>query len=93
MNLNLQIKRCALTFVMSMLCLIVFAQSYTVRGIVTDNSGEPIIGATVLVPGTSNGAATDLDGNFTLNCNQGDKLQVSYVGMPHRLSPHLPTSL
>jgi len=57
-----------------------FAQSITVNGHVKDATGEPIIGATVLVPGTSNGAATDLDGNFTLNCNQGDKLQVSYVG-------------
>ena len=56
------------------------AQQIAVNGHVKDATGEPIIGATVLVQGTSNGAATDIDGNFTLNCNQGDKLQVSYVG-------------
>ncbi len=56
------------------------AQQIAVNGHVKDATGEPIIGATVLVPGTSNGAATDIDGNFTLNCNQGDKLQISYVG-------------
>ena len=81
MNLNLQIKRCALTFVMSMLCLIVFAQSYTVRGIVTDNSGEPIIGANVSVKGTNNGTITDFDGKFTLDdVKPANVLEVSYIG-------------
>ena len=56
------------------------AQQITVNGHVKDATGEPIIGATVLVQGTSNGAATDIDGNFSLSCNHGDKLQVSYVG-------------
>ena len=51
-----------------------------VRGTVTDTNGEPLIGATVMVKGTSTGAATDLDGNFALNANPGDVLVVSYVG-------------
>ena len=51
----------------------------TVRGSVTDGS-EPLIGAFVKVVGTSNGAVTDIDGNFTLKCRAGDELEVSYVG-------------
>lgn len=42
------------------------AQKITVRGVVDDTTGEPLIGATVLEKGTSNGTATDLDGNYTL---------------------------
>ncbi|MBO4661039.1 MAG: TonB-dependent receptor [Prevotella sp.] len=59
-----------------------FAQQIAVNGHVKDATGEPIIGATVLVVGGSanEGAVTDLDGNFTLNVNQGAKLRVSYIG-------------
>lgn len=52
----------------------------TVTGIVTDESGEPLIGASVIVPGTTVGTSTDIDGNFKLNVAQGKKIQVSYVG-------------
>lgn len=53
----------------------------TVTGTVTDKTGEPLIGATVNVIGTTNGVATDLDGNFTLmNVDEGAKIKVSYVG-------------
>ena len=51
-----------------------------VSGTVVDETGEPLIGATVLVKGTANGTATDLDGNFTLKAPQGATLTVSYVG-------------
>ena len=57
-----------------------FAQQITVKGHVVDVSGEPVIGATVRVAGTSTGAMTDFDGNFTLNANQGATLEVSYIG-------------
>ena len=59
-----------------------FAQQIAVNGHVKDATGEPIIGATVLVVGgsSSQGAVTDLDGNFTLNVNQGATLRVSYIG-------------
>ncbi|MBP5477033.1 MAG: carboxypeptidase-like regulatory domain-containing protein [Paludibacteraceae bacterium] len=43
-------------------------------------SGEPIIGATVLEAGTSNGTITDFDGNFVLNVAEGASLQFSYIG-------------
>ncbi len=52
----------------------------TVKGTVTDNTGEPLIGATVQVKGTTNGTSTDIDGNFTLNNVNGGKIVVSYVG-------------
>ena len=57
-----------------------FAQKITVHGYVDDDLGEPLIGATVMEKGTSNGTATDLDGNFTLNVAPTGTLIVSYVG-------------
>lgn len=56
------------------------AQSASVSGTVTDSEGEPLIGATVVVKGTNEAAATDLDGNFTLKNAAGKTLSVSYVG-------------
>ena len=52
-----------------------------ITGNVTDSSGEPIIGATILETGTSNGTITDLDGNFTLSNVKGNEITVSYIGM------------
>ncbi|MDE5997509.1 MAG: SusC/RagA family TonB-linked outer membrane protein, partial [Muribaculaceae bacterium] len=51
-----------------------------ITGRVTDPNGEPLIGASVLVKGTSRGAATDIEGNFAINAKPGDVLIVSYVG-------------
>lgn len=51
-----------------------------VSGVVTDSSGEPIIGANVLVKGTTNGTITDLDGRFTIEVPVGATLQFSYIG-------------
>lgn len=56
-----------------------FAQS-SVKGVVKDASGEPVIGATVRVVGQEGGAVTDIDGNFTVNAAPGTKIQVSYIG-------------
>ena len=56
------------------------AQSITVRGTVTDAAGEPLIGVSVFVMNTSDGAITDLDGNFELQARKGDVLVISYVG-------------
>lgn len=54
---------------------------YTVKGKVTDNSGEPLIGATVMVKGTSIGTITDLDGQFTLTgLRYTSTLVIQYVG-------------
>ena len=54
--------------------------AHTMKGIVTDADGEPIIGANVKVEGTSAGTITDLSGRFTLDVPDGAVLQVSYVG-------------
>lgn len=56
-------------------------QKGTCTGIVKDATGEPIIGATVMVKGTTNGTITGLDGDFSLNnVPRGSVLQVSFVG-------------
>lgn len=52
----------------------------TVKGQVVDEKGEPIIGANVIVEGTTNGMITDLDGNFSLQCPVGSTLKTSYIG-------------
>ena len=57
-----------------------FAQQITVNGIVKDTTGEPVIGANVLVKGTTNGTITDFDGNFQLSANKGDIIVISFIG-------------
>jgi hypothetical protein len=52
-----------------------------ISGTIVDASGEPIIGASVLVKGTKLGATTDIDGNFTISNVSGSTLVISYVGM------------
>ena len=79
MSGKLKIFRLALLFAFAMLVGNISAQ--TVKGTVTDSSGEPIIGATVMETGTQNGVVTDLDGNFTLQNVKGKTLTISYIGM------------
>lgn len=55
------------------------ADGITVKGNISDVSG-PLIGVSVIVVGTTNGTITDMDGNFTLECNAGDELEISYIG-------------
>lgn len=65
-----------------MMCTFAFAQQGTVTGKVIDDLGEPVIGANVIVKGTTTGVVTDLDGNFSLNVNDIKKnvLVISFVG-------------
>jgi TonB-linked SusC/RagA family outer membrane protein len=51
-----------------------------VRGTVVDEAGEPVIGATIQIKGTSQGTVSDMDGNFTLSAPAGGTLVISYVG-------------
>ncbi len=51
-----------------------------ISGIVSDDRGEPIIGANVIVKGTTNGSITDMDGKYTLNVQSDAILQISYIG-------------
>ena len=74
-NLRAVVMACLL-----MLGLTAFAQN-TANGTVTDAAnGEPIIGASILEIGTTNGTITDFDGNFELKVQPGAKLSISYMG-------------
>ncbi|MEE3445859.1 MAG: carboxypeptidase-like regulatory domain-containing protein, partial [Prevotella sp.] len=54
-------------------------QQETIKGLVVDNTGEPVIGASVIVVGakTTTGTVTDFDGNFTLKVNPGTQLKIT----------------
>ncbi len=51
-----------------------------VSGKITDSKGEPLVGVSVVIKGTSKGAVTDMDGNFQLDAKEGDVLVISFVG-------------
>ena len=55
-------------------------QAKTITGQIVDAAGEPVIGANVLVKGTTNGTVTDIDGKFSLNVDAGAVLEISYIG-------------
>lgn len=55
-------------------------QKRQISGKVTDENGEPVIGANIMEKGTTNGTVTDIDGNFTLQVPENTVLQVSYIG-------------
>ena len=55
------------------------AQAIIVKGSVKDKTGEAIIGANVLVKGTTNGTITDFNGSFALDAKKGDILVISYI--------------
>ena len=59
----------------------------TFKGVVLDETEQPIIGAAIKVVGTTVGTITDLDGNFTLNVPDGKEVEISYIGyVPQRFS-------
>ncbi|MFW9612997.1 MAG: carboxypeptidase-like regulatory domain-containing protein, partial [Macellibacteroides fermentans] len=58
-----------------------YAQQVPIQGtVISETDNLPIIGASVIEKGTTNGTITDLDGNFTLNASSGSVIQISYVG-------------
>ena len=64
-----------------LLCSIgAMAQKKTVTGVVTDATGEAVIGASVVETGTTNGTITDFEGNFTLSVTENGSIQVSFIG-------------
>lgn len=71
-----------MSILMMLVSSVAFAQNNTVSGNVTDNSGEPIIGATIKVKGgaATQGTITDIDGNFSLMVAPGSTLIISYLG-------------
>ncbi len=76
---NFKAFRIALMLVLSLFIGTVSAQ--TVTGNVVDETGEAVIGATVMEKGTKNATVTDFDGNFTIKMDGGKVLTISYIGM------------
>ena len=57
------------------------SEPFTVRGIVRDEAGQPVIGAAILIDGSKYGTVTDMNGAFGIKVKDGDNLNISYVGM------------
>lgn len=52
----------------------------TITGLITESNGDPVIGATILVKGTSQGTTTDVDGKFSIKVADGEELEIRYIG-------------
>ena len=72
-------RRAMMLAMLLLACTIMYAQQ-TITGTVVDKTGEPVIGATVMEKGTSNGTVTDFDGNFSVKTEAGKTLVISYIG-------------
>lgn len=80
-QVNFRIYRTFLTLLFGLFLSVgAYAQQISVKGTVKDQTGEPVIGANVLVKGTTNGVITDVDGKFMLSANKNDVLVVSFIG-------------
>ena len=80
-QVNLRIYRTILTLLLGLfLSAGAYAQQISVKGTVKDQTGEPVIGANVLVKGTTNGVITDVDGNFNVSADKNGVLVISFVG-------------
>lgn len=73
--------RACLTMLLLFFTTAILAQNISVRGSVKDEQGEPIIGANVIIKGTTTGAMTDVHGNYTVKCASNAVLEFSYIGM------------
>lgn len=69
-----------LAFLFMLTAPCIFAQQLTIKGRVIDPAGEPLIGVTVGIEGTTRATMTDIDGRFSFNVEQGETISVSYVG-------------
>ena len=69
-----------LSLVAAMLLALTISAQSTIKGHVKDDTGEGIIGASIVVKGTQGGTVTDFDGNFSLQCQPGATLVISYIG-------------
>ena len=79
--MNQKFQRTCLVVLLSFVCLFALAQGKQVSGIVKDTSGEPVIGANVIVKGTTNGTITGIDGDFTLsNVKKSDVIVFTFIG-------------
>ena len=80
--MSVKLKSISRTTLLLLFCFIVGTVSaQTVSGNVIDETGEAVIGATVIEKGTQNATVTDFDGNFTIKMSKGKVLTISYIGM------------
>lgn len=81
MKMKQPLRKCLMLGLLAMLMpLSLLAQDIKVQGVVKDQTGETVIGATVMQKGTSNGTVTDFDGNFSLTVPSNATLTISYIG-------------
>lgn len=73
-------KITTLLFLLLFTAVSVAAQSYTLRGTVTDRTGEPLTGVSINIKGNKGGAQTDIDGKFSIAVKNGNVLTASYIG-------------
>ena len=84
-QVNIRIPQRILALMMGLFLSIGAYAQITVQGHVKDATGEPVIGATVTVVGTTNTVVTDYDGNFTITAPQGAQLQISSIGLKDQI--------
>ena len=90
-QVNIRIPQRILALMMGLFLSIGAYAQITVQGHVKDATGEPVIGATVTVVGTTNTVVTDFDGNFTITAPKGAQLQVSSIGLQSQTVTAAPT--
>lgn len=74
-----------------LICVQIYAaEPFKLTGTVRDKQGEPIMGATIMIVGTTNGTTSDIDGNFTMEVKQGKEIKVSYLGYHTMVQPITP---
>ena len=83
-----KLKKLFLSFALLLTSTIMYAQS-EITGTVVDGTGEPVIGATVMEKGTTNGTVTDFDGNFKMKVEPGKTLVFTYIGYQTQELPAL----
>ncbi len=79
--------RACMTALCMFFALAINAQSISVKGSVTDQTGEPVVGATVRVIGAGTGTVTNYDGNYSLSCASNATLEFSYIGYATQTEP------
>ncbi len=69
-----------LSFIFLLMSMMFYAQQVTLKGVVKDNTGEPLPGAEIIVEETGAGTVTDFDGRFTIKVEKGNHIKVRYLG-------------
>ena len=81
-----------LTLLLALVVQISFAQEKTISGTVTDDSGLPLPGVSVVIEGSNKGVETDFDGKYSISVSEGATLMISYVGMESQSVKTITTS-